>query len=161
MWMTDCSQGWYWVRQYRLGTSMWLIFHVSDWLSGVKADTELVNTGGLQSCDWYFMSMTDCLQARLILSKAVQVEYKHVDDLASVWCEWAEMELRHEWVTSTLTQDCYILQWVLSLCPPPPTPSSSLPLLSFFVVALFSSPTSTPSQVLRTWVFSSLHNFNL
>ncbi|PVD22082.1 hypothetical protein C0Q70_17885 [Pomacea canaliculata] len=34
--------------------------------------------------------------ARLIFSKAVLVEYKHVDDLASVWCEWAEMELRHE-----------------------------------------------------------------
>ena len=40
--------------------------------------------------------MIDCPQARLILSKAVQVEYKHVDDLASVWCEWAEMELRYE-----------------------------------------------------------------
>lgn len=34
--------------------------------------------------------------AGLIFSKAVQVEYKHVDDLASVWCEWGEMELRHD-----------------------------------------------------------------
>jgi len=24
-----------------------------------------------------------------------QVPYKYVDDLATVWCEWAEMELRH------------------------------------------------------------------
>jgi pre-mRNA-splicing factor SYF1 len=23
------------------------------------------------------------------------VPYKYVDDLATVWCEWAEMELRH------------------------------------------------------------------
>lgn len=25
-----------------------------------------------------------------------QVPFKYVDDLASVWCEWAEMELRHQ-----------------------------------------------------------------
>lgn len=26
----------------------------------------------------------------------LQARYKYVDDLASVWCEWAEMELRHK-----------------------------------------------------------------
>lgn len=26
----------------------------------------------------------------------VQVPFKYVDDLASVWCEWGEMELRHQ-----------------------------------------------------------------
>jgi hypothetical protein len=25
-----------------------------------------------------------------------QVEFKYVDDLATVWCEWAELELRHK-----------------------------------------------------------------
>lgn len=34
--------------------------------------------------------------ARLIFEKATQVSYAKVDDLASVWCEWAEMEIRHE-----------------------------------------------------------------
>ncbi|GLT30377.1 hypothetical protein SLA2020_051790 [Shorea laevis] len=34
--------------------------------------------------------------ARVIFDKAVQVNYKTVDHLASVWCEWAEMELRHK-----------------------------------------------------------------
>ena len=34
--------------------------------------------------------------ARVILEKSVLVGYKYVDDLAAVWCEWAEMELRHE-----------------------------------------------------------------
>ncbi|XP_018022210.1 pre-mRNA-splicing factor SYF1 isoform X2 [Hyalella azteca] len=34
--------------------------------------------------------------ARLILEKATQVAYVKVDDLASVWCEWAEMELRND-----------------------------------------------------------------
>ncbi|KAG1714240.1 Pre-mRNA-splicing factor SYF1 [Nymphon striatum] len=34
--------------------------------------------------------------ARLIFEKAIQVPYVKVDDLASVWCEWAEMEIRNE-----------------------------------------------------------------
>ncbi|KAL8109701.1 hypothetical protein AgCh_025700 [Apium graveolens] len=34
--------------------------------------------------------------ARVIFDEAVQVGYKAVDNLASVWCEWAEMELRHK-----------------------------------------------------------------
>lgn len=32
--------------------------------------------------------------ARIIFEKAIEVEYIKVDDLASVWCEWAEMEIR-------------------------------------------------------------------
>lgn len=32
--------------------------------------------------------------ARLIFDKATQVPYTKVDDLATVWCEWAELELR-------------------------------------------------------------------
>eukprot|EP00249_Psilotum_nudum_P021080 c27963_g1_i1 orf=1135-4002(-) len=38
----------------------------------------------------------DLGNARVVFEKAVQVNYKTVDDLASVWCEWAEMELRHK-----------------------------------------------------------------
>ncbi|RZF38032.1 hypothetical protein LSTR_LSTR006431 [Laodelphax striatellus] len=34
--------------------------------------------------------------ARVVMEKATQVPYTKVDDLASVWCEWAEMEIRHE-----------------------------------------------------------------
>ncbi|XP_011502536.1 PREDICTED: pre-mRNA-splicing factor SYF1 [Ceratosolen solmsi marchali] len=33
--------------------------------------------------------------ARTIFEKAVLVPYLKVDDLASVWCEWAEMEIRY------------------------------------------------------------------
>lgn len=39
------------------------------------------------------------LQARIIFEKAILVPYTDVDDLASVWCEWAEMEIRNEYVT--------------------------------------------------------------
>uniref|UniRef100_M3YA37 Pre-mRNA-splicing factor SYF1 n=1 Tax=Mustela putorius furo TaxID=9669 RepID=M3YA37_MUSPF len=34
--------------------------------------------------------------ARIILEKATKVSFKQVDDLASVWCECGELELRHE-----------------------------------------------------------------
>ncbi|EAW69023.1 XPA binding protein 2, isoform CRA_b [Homo sapiens] len=34
--------------------------------------------------------------ARVILEKATKVNFKQVDDLASVWCQCGELELRHE-----------------------------------------------------------------
>lgn len=34
--------------------------------------------------------------ARVIFEKATHVPFTKVDDLASVWCEWAEMEIRHD-----------------------------------------------------------------
>lgn len=34
--------------------------------------------------------------ARVVFEKGTQVAYVHVDDLAAVWCEWAEMEIRQE-----------------------------------------------------------------
>ena len=40
----------------------------------------------------------DLDNARKILEKATKVNFKNVDDLAEVWCEWAEMEIRHEYV---------------------------------------------------------------
>ncbi|KAL6560459.1 hypothetical protein OROGR_004018 [Orobanche gracilis] len=43
-----------------------------------------------------YESHKDVKNAQVIFDKAVQVNYKAVDHLASVWCEWAEMELRHK-----------------------------------------------------------------
>ncbi|KAN0061209.1 pre-mRNA-splicing factor syf1 [Thecaphora frezii] len=37
----------------------------------------------------------DLESARKILERAIAVPFKKVDDLAEVWCEWAEMEVRH------------------------------------------------------------------
>jgi len=37
----------------------------------------------------------DLKNARVIFEKATRVAYKGVDDLSSVWCAYAEMELRH------------------------------------------------------------------
>eukprot|EP00440_Ansanella_granifera_P025146 gb/GFBE01027317.1/.p1 GENE.gb/GFBE01027317.1/~~gb/GFBE01027317.1/.p1 ORF type:complete len:948 (+),score=285.40 gb/GFBE01027317.1/:1-2844(+) len=44
----------------------------------------------------FYESHDDLENARVIFSKATQVNYRGVDDLASVWCEWVEMELRHK-----------------------------------------------------------------
>ncbi|CAK9106423.1 unnamed protein product [Durusdinium trenchii] len=44
----------------------------------------------------FYESHDDIENARVIFSKATQVNYRGVDDLASVWCEWIEMELRHK-----------------------------------------------------------------
>ncbi|GAA5803274.1 pre-mRNA splicing factor Syf-1 [Helicostylum pulchrum] len=38
----------------------------------------------------------DLVSARAIFEKAVKVNYKNVNDLAEVWCEYAEMETRHD-----------------------------------------------------------------
>ncbi|KAJ3068984.1 pre-mRNA-splicing factor syf1 [Rhizoclosmatium hyalinum] len=35
-------------------------------------------------------------EARQVFERAVNVVYKSVDDLAEVWCQWAEMELRNK-----------------------------------------------------------------
>ncbi|KAL5483850.1 hypothetical protein EMCRGX_G020266 [Ephydatia muelleri] len=36
------------------------------------------------------------VQSRIVFEKATKVQFKNVEDLATVWCEYAEMELRHE-----------------------------------------------------------------
>lgn len=53
---------------------------------------------GTRTGGWAGESQPDlCLpQARVILEKATKVSFKQVDDLASVWCECGELELRHE-----------------------------------------------------------------
>jgi len=43
----------------------------------------------------FYEQHEDLENARVILEKAALVNYKTVDDLANIWCEWAEMELRH------------------------------------------------------------------
>ncbi|RRT84081.1 hypothetical protein B296_00015744 [Ensete ventricosum] len=43
-----------------------------------------------------YESHKDLKNARDIFEKAVNVNYKTVDHLATVWCEYAEMELRHK-----------------------------------------------------------------
>lgn len=38
----------------------------------------------------------DVDSARKILEKGTKVNFKTVEDLAEIWCEWSEMEIRLE-----------------------------------------------------------------
>eukprot|EP01132_Coremiostelium_polycephalum_P005082 gene5082-6326_t len=44
----------------------------------------------------YYESHNKLEQARKIFESGVKVNYKTIDDLSSIWCEYAEMELRHK-----------------------------------------------------------------
>jgi len=44
----------------------------------------------------FYEEHKDLNNARVILKKATEVNYRGVDELASVFCFWAEMELRHD-----------------------------------------------------------------
>jgi pre-mRNA-splicing factor SYF1 len=44
----------------------------------------------------------DLASARKVLEKATKVNLKNVEDLAEIWCAWAEMEVRHEWVALSI-----------------------------------------------------------
>lgn len=44
-----------------------------------------------------FYEVNDQIEdARTVFEKATHVEYAKVDDLAAIWCEWAEMEIRQD-----------------------------------------------------------------
>lgn len=47
----------------------------------------------------YYEEGNDLESARTIFEKATHVNFKNVNDLAFVWCEYAEMELRHKYVS--------------------------------------------------------------
>ena len=44
----------------------------------------------------YYEKHDDLESARVIFEKATAASFKTVDELANVYCEWAEMEIRHE-----------------------------------------------------------------
>ncbi|RKP09740.1 pre-mRNA-splicing factor SYF1 [Thamnocephalis sphaerospora] len=48
-------------------------------------------------CDFaqFYEEADDLDNARRVFEKATRVDYRAVNDLADIWCEWAEMELRH------------------------------------------------------------------
>jgi pre-mRNA-splicing factor SYF1 len=44
----------------------------------------------------YYESNGQLNDARTIFEQSLKVPFSKVDDLATIWCEYAEMELRHE-----------------------------------------------------------------
>ena len=58
-------------------------------------------TGGKLSTIWiefarFYETFEDFDNCRAIFKQASEVAYKHLDDLASVWCAWVEFEVRHK-----------------------------------------------------------------
>jgi pre-mRNA-splicing factor SYF1 len=62
-------------------------------------DPHQANNGKLErlwvSFAKFYESHSDLENARVIFNKASQVNFKHVDQLITIWTEWIEMELRH------------------------------------------------------------------
>jgi pre-mRNA-splicing factor SYF1 len=50
----------------------------------------------------FYEQHQDLDNARTILQKATEVNYKTVDELANVWCAWGEMEMRQDEYTRAL-----------------------------------------------------------
>mmetsp|Transcript_13419 Transcript_13419/g.21996 ORF Transcript_13419/g.21996 Transcript_13419/m.21996 type:complete len:907 (-) Transcript_13419:204-2924(-) len=48
------------------------------------------------SLAWFYESHDDLENARIVLKKATEVEYRSVEELCAIWCAWAEMEMKHE-----------------------------------------------------------------
>lgn len=92
--------------------------NVSEWLKRVKLydgkSSEIVETyteaiqtvdakqaGGKYGQLWiefakFYENNEQLDDSRYIFDKATKATFKSVDELATLWCEWAEMELRHD-----------------------------------------------------------------
>ena len=62
----------------------------------IKQATGKLNSLWINFAKFYEKNDQDLSRARVIFEKALKVDFKIVDDLANVWCEFAEMELRHQ-----------------------------------------------------------------
>lgn len=60
-----------------------------------KLATGKINTLWIEFAKFYEKN-GQIVDARIVFEKATQVSYVKVDDLATVWCEWAEMEIRQK-----------------------------------------------------------------
>lgn len=50
----------------------------------------------------YYEKFGDVDNARLIFKKGTQIAFRGIDELAAIWCEWVEMELRHKQYSKAL-----------------------------------------------------------
>ena len=50
----------------------------------------------------YYEANDQLTEARFVFERAVKANYKHVEELADVWCEFVELELRHNQATRAL-----------------------------------------------------------
>ena len=70
------------------------------YIEGVKTVDPKLATGKLSGL-WlalarFYENHGDLENARSIMSKATEVEFKTVDELSNIWCAWGEMHIRNE-----------------------------------------------------------------
>ena len=53
-------------------------------------------------------------EARKVLESGTKVNFRSVEELAEIWCEWVEMEVRHKSVQSDLCS-CAVLIYIQQL----------------------------------------------
>uniref|UniRef100_A0A5K3EJB3 Suf domain-containing protein n=1 Tax=Mesocestoides corti TaxID=53468 RepID=A0A5K3EJB3_MESCO len=73
---------------------------IEAFMEGISSVDPAKATAGRPSTLWIELARlyerhNQLSDARMVLQKATGVGFVHVEDLASVWCEWAEMEIRH------------------------------------------------------------------
>ena len=86
-------------------------------------------------------AVPDLAAARQILERAVKVPFRRVDDLAEVWCSWAEMEVRHGHYDEALR--------VLSRATSGPSGQNKIKAVSYYDDSL--PPQSRLFKSLRLW----------
>ena len=72
---------------------------VATYMEAVKTVDPKQATGKLENL-WvnfakFYEENNQISDARIIFQRATEVDYVRVEDLATIWCQWAEMELRH------------------------------------------------------------------
>lgn len=85
----------------------------------------------------------DVTSARQIFERAIKVPYKRVDDLAEVWCSWAEMELRNGNYSEALR--------VMVRATSTPNNRSKIQSISYYDDSL--SPQTRLFKSLKLWAF--------
>ena len=104
---------------------------------------EFYEDGGSQGRKQPGSMERDVTSARQIFERAIKVPYKRVDDLAEVWCSWAEMELRNGNYNEALR--------VMARATSSPSSQSKIQNVSYYDDSL--SPQTRLFKSLKLWSF--------
>ncbi|CAH8599346.1 unnamed protein product [Schistosoma bovis] len=90
-----------WLKRVELLKSQGAREQIAAFMEGITSVDPAKATAGRPSSLWTGLSRLyeehgQLNDARVVLEKATGVAFMHVEDLAAIWCEWAEMEMRHD-----------------------------------------------------------------
>ncbi|KAF5396790.1 XPA binding protein 2 [Paragonimus heterotremus] len=90
-----------WLKRVELLKSRGPREQISTFMEAITSVDPVKATAGRPSALWIglanlYEKHNQLEDARVVLEKATGVAFMHVEDLANIWCEWAELELRHD-----------------------------------------------------------------